>query len=160
MAVLACEAGGPPRVITALGRAELQHVLPQWLPGGAAFLYTVRSQLAAWGDERVVVQRLASGERRVLVEHATDARVMPTGQLAFMRLGTLAAVPFDAQRRFIAGGPIAVVAEVAQALTDLDAEDVSGAGQFAVSADGLLACLAPLPHTPKDDWLRWIVEAS
>jgi hypothetical protein len=35
--------------------------------------------------------------------------------------------------------PIGVISDVAQALTDLDSEDLSGAGQFAVSSGGHLA---------------------
>jgi len=36
-----------------------------------------------------------SGECKVLVEDAADARYLPTGHLAFVRRGVLMAAPFD-----------------------------------------------------------------
>jgi hypothetical protein len=46
----------------------------------------------------VVAQTLATGERKVLLKDAADARYLPTGHLVFLRRGQLFAVPFDVER--------------------------------------------------------------
>ncbi|MGE5199680.1 MAG: TolB family protein, partial [Rhodospirillaceae bacterium] len=62
-----------------------------------------------------------------------------TGHLVFLRLGTLFAVPFDAERLEVRGAPVAVLQGVAEAQAGGHADDCSGAGQFAVSPTGTLA---------------------
>ena len=41
----------------------------------------------SWGDEEVVAQNLATGERKVLLKDAADARYVPSGHLVFLRRG-------------------------------------------------------------------------
>jgi serine/threonine-protein kinase len=95
----------------------------------------------------VVAQTLSTGQRKVLLRDATDARYVPSGHLVFMRRGALYAVPFDAERLEVCGTPVAVLDTVAQALTGGNNYDVTGAGQFAVSATGTLAWV-PGPVVP------------
>jgi len=80
-------------------------------------LYTVRKRLWSWGDEETVAHTLATGERKVLLRDAADARYVSTGHLVFLRRGQLFAVPFDAERVEVRGTPVAVLDAVAQTLT-------------------------------------------
>jgi serine/threonine-protein kinase len=139
--------GGPPRAVTTLAEAEVAHVLPWPLPGGRVLLYTVRKRIVSWGDEEVVAQTLATGERKALLTDAADARYVPPGHLVFMRRGVLFAVPFDAERLELGGTPVAVLDGVAQALTSAAYDDISGAGQFALATPGTLAWV-PGPVMP------------
>jgi serine/threonine-protein kinase len=136
--------------VTTVGEQELAHVLPCPLPGGQALLYTVRKREWTWGDEEIVAQTLATGERKVLLRDAADVRYVPTGHLVFLRRGQLFAVPFDAERVEVRGTPMAVLDAVAQALTAGNSGDVTGAGQFAIAATGTLAWL-PGPVAPYEE---------
>jgi serine/threonine-protein kinase len=135
-------AEGQPTPVTTVGEGEVSHTLPSLLPGGRVLLYTVRKRQWSWGDEEVVAQPLPTGERKVLLKDATDARYVPTRHLVFLRRGVLYAVPFDAERLELRGAQVAVLDRVAQALTAGNDNDVTGAGQFAVSATGTLAWLS------------------
>ncbi|MGE5360190.1 MAG: protein kinase domain-containing protein [Bacteroidales bacterium] len=141
--------GGAPAAATRVGKGEVAHILPWPLPDGRTVLYTVRKRQWSWGDEEVVAQTLDTGARKVLLKDAVDARYVPTGHLVFLRRGVLFAVPFDAQRLEIRGTPVAVLDKVAQALTASNTDYVTGAGQFAVAANGALAwvpgSLVPYP---------------
>jgi eukaryotic-like serine/threonine-protein kinase len=81
--------GASPVAVTTLGATEVRHVLPWLLPGGRTLLYTVRKRNHTWGDEEIVAQSLATGERQVLLRDAADARYVATGHLVFMRRGQL-----------------------------------------------------------------------
>ncbi len=95
----------------------------------------------------MVAFTLATGQRKILLKDASDARYVPTGHLLFLRRGMLFAVPFDAGRLEIHGTPVAVLETVAQALTGGHASDATGAGQYAFASTGTLAWL-PGPATP------------
>ena len=132
--------GGTPRQVTlAVGDGWAR--LPFVLPGGRALLYTVRKRIWTWGDEQVVVQPLPAGQPRVLLTDAADARYLPTGHLVFLRRGTLWAVPFDLDRLEVSGPAVAMLESVAQSLSSYHSYDINGAGQFAVSSNGMLAWL-------------------
>lgn len=132
---------GSPAAVTTLGDAEIRHALPSPLPGGRTLLYTARRRRLSWGDEQVIAYTLATGERKVLIEDAADARYLPSGYLVFLRRGTLFAVPFDARRLEVQGRAAAVLDNVVQALTSHHGEDVTGAGQFAAASTGSLASI-------------------
>jgi len=141
---------GAPAAVTTVGEAEVGHTLPWPLPGGQALLYTVRKRNYSWGDEEVVAQTLATGQRTVLLRDAADARYLPSGHLVFLRRGQLLAVPFDAERLEKRGPEVPVLDMVAQSLTAGNNHDVTGAGQFAVAATGTLAWV-PGPVVPYAD---------
>ena len=88
---------------------------PQILPDGKTVLFTLGSEGVDWDDAQIVVQSLATGERKVLVSGGSDARYVPTGHLAYKQQGTLLAVPFDVVRLEVTGGPVPIVEDVAQA---------------------------------------------
>jgi serine/threonine-protein kinase len=138
-----------PTVVTKRLEGEISHVLPTLLPGERVLLYTARKRLRTWGDEEITAQVLTSGERKTLLRDAVDARYVPSRHLVFLRRGTLFAVPFDPARLEIRGGPVALVADVSQALTAGRSDNMTGAGQFSVASTGTLAYVAGpvLPHT-------------
>ena len=132
-------AAGVPTAVTRVGDAEMAHVLPSVLPGDRVVLYTVRKRLWTWGDDEVVALELATGQRKLLLRDAADARYVPTGHLVFMRRGVLWAVPFDAEGLEVRGAEVPLLDGVAQALAGGNSANVTGAGQFAVAPSGALA---------------------
>jgi len=151
LAIWRASAGLAPGAATKRQETEVSHGLPALLPGDRVLLYTVRGREWTWGDEQVVAQVLATGERKVLVPDAADARYLPSGHLVFLRRGTLFGVGFDPARLEVRGSPVALLDRVAQALTGSNTADITGAGQFSVAPTGALAYLpgpvAPYPDT-------------
>jgi eukaryotic-like serine/threonine-protein kinase len=131
-------AGGAVQPLAKPGPGEFSYRLPQVLPGGEAILFTIVRTLFAWDDAQVVVRSLATGEQKVLLGGATDARYVPTGHLVFMRSGTMMAVPFDLPRLEVTGEPVALIEGVMHAVNAAAAGTDSGAGQVAIAADGTL----------------------
>src|SRR5262249_37222262 len=105
---------------------------PQMLAGGRTVLYTLANGNAAdrWNRSKIIVERIGSGERKVLIDGA-DARYVPTGHLIYAREGVLYAAPFDPERLEI-GASTPVVEGVRRALT------VTGTAQFMISDTGTL----------------------
>jgi len=134
--------GGTPVAVTAppppFGSAR-RHVTPTLLPDGDRMLYSdvaVRDPT----DTRLMVQSLAGGDARLVLTSATDARLLPTGHLAFMRLGTLMAVAFDVSRAEALGEPVVALGGVMQSgLRGFTDADNTGAGMVAASSLGALA---------------------
>ena len=117
-----------------LQEGEISHRWPQVLPGGQAVLFTSRT--GPGSDERQVqVQRVSSGERRMLAQGDTGYYV-PTGHLVYVQTatGTLVAVPFDLTRLQVgAAAPVTV------------AEGILSGGEgahYTFSGNGLLAYVA------------------
>jgi serine/threonine-protein kinase len=120
-------------------KGELKFLLPQILPGDRAILFTVtHTPLPTWDDTEIVVQSLATGKRTVLIHGGADGRYLRSGHLLYLHRGTLMAVPFDLQRLEVAGGAVALIAEVMQAGNTPNEASDSGAGQFSVSESGSL----------------------
>ena len=128
--------GGAPQPFTKLDpqKGEIGHRWPQVLPGGQAVLFTSRT--GPGSDEwQVQVQRVSSGERRMLAQGDTGYYV-PTGHLVYVQTatGTLVAVPFDLTRLQVgAAAPVAV------------AEGILSGGEgahYTLSGNGLLAYVA------------------
>ena len=88
---------------------------PQMLPGGEAVLYTLGSGRGAWDEAQIVVEQVATGERKVVIQGGSDARYLPTGHLVYALGGTLLAVPFDVGRLEVTGGPVPLVEGVSRA---------------------------------------------
>jgi len=123
-------AGGKPQPITSRDPTAEEEAdrWPQLLPGGRAVLFT------AWNrnldDAQIIVQRLDTHERRIILQGGTDARYVPSGHLVYARAGTLMAVPFDLSRFQMTGEPIPVAEDVSLA--------TEGVAQFDISRTGSL----------------------
>ena len=127
--------GGPAKTLLELDakQAQLAH-RPALVQEGKAVMFTLRTGAGPWDDASIVVQDLASGERRVLVEGGTDAHILPTGHLVYAREGALLAVPFDEKRLATSGATVPIEHGVTQVATA-----ASGAAQWAWSQNGTLA---------------------
>ncbi len=81
----------------------------------------------------LVVQDIASGERRAVIEQATFGRYVSTGHIVSAQAdGTILAVPFDLGALWVRGASFPVASEVRVAFW-------GGAASFAVSDGGTLA---------------------
>ena len=122
--------GGTPQPVVTVERDELA-AFPQLLPGGEEVLFTSERFDGSVGNGSIVVQSLATGERRVLVASGFGGRLLPTGHLVYWRAGTLYAVAVDRDGLAPKGEPVPVVEGVAK-LTR------GGAPLFGVTDDGAL----------------------
>jgi serine/threonine-protein kinase len=132
--------GGEPHPLTVPDKAkgEFSHRLPRYLPNGRGVLFTVMAYLYDL-QPRLALLDLQTGNWRVLVQDATDGRYLQTGQLLFLRRGTLMAVAFDLNRQEVKGRPVPVVGNLMQALNVISGNHNTGAGQYNVSGSGWLA---------------------
>ncbi len=128
--------GGEPTALTTLdkGRNERTHRWPQFVQGTDVVLFTVQTTDSPefYDDARIDALRLATGERRTVLEGASLAKYAPSGHLLFAREGFLFAVPFDAEKLEATGAPVPVVENVMGSRN-------SGIVHAAVAANGLLA---------------------
>ncbi len=149
--------GGEPEELTKIDPAthESVHLLPRWLPGGR-ILYTA-VVLRAPSGRRLVIQSEDGSGRRVLVENATDGRLVAGGRyLLFLRDSTLMAARYDAGPGTIAGGAVGMIAGVLVSLNAPNAGIDVGAGQFTTSAAGTLVYLAGGMHEDSRGVLTWM----
>ena len=135
--------GGEPQVITKpdLASGEGTHILPHVLPGGKVVLYTYVTSFDqwAWPHARIFAEHLETGERKPLIEGASDARYVSTGHLIFARRGQLKAVPFDVERLAVTGTEVTVINGVNHSISTGYAGNETGAAQFSFSSTGTLA---------------------
>ncbi len=104
------------------------HRWPQLLSNDKLLLFTEWSRNI--DESQIVALRLDTGERRVLVQGGTHPQFVSSGQLLYLRAGTLMGVRFDLSRLQTTGNPVPVMPKVA--MTD------EGTGQFEVSRNGTL----------------------
>ena len=137
------DAGGTPEVLTTPNPAngELNHRLPHVLPDGNAVLFTIQRSPGGWDDAQVAVRSLVTGEQKLLVNGAADARYVASGHLVYVRMGTLMALPFDVTRLAATGEPVGVVNDVMQDVNSIFTIGNSGTAQFSVGSNGTLAYL-------------------
>lgn len=127
--------GGTPEVLVSLKDGEVAHG-PQMLPGGRHVLFTLTTATGPnrWERAQIVVQSLASGERKVLIDGGSDARYVPTGHLAYALGGIVFAVAFDVQRLEVKGVPVPMIEGVRRA----QPAGTTGAANFSFSDTGSL----------------------
>ena len=145
-----CPAGGGTlEPLTKLERGEASHRWPQVLPEMNAVLFTstVATPLGASGAattggapdaNSIVVQSLASGERKTIWKGGTYGRYLPSGHLVFVSQNTLFAVRMDIQRLEVTGTPQPIVRGVATS-------PGSDAALFDVSSTGTLVFASEVP---------------
>jgi len=129
--------GGPASPLTTLdaSRGEGFHDFPQFLPDGRHFIYQAVS--GKMGNIPVYVGSLDNkpedqGSKKIL-SAASEAIYVPSsgssGQLLFMRDGTLMAQPFDSQRLELSGAAVTVASQVL---------GFRNHGSFSASTNGVL----------------------
>ena len=135
-------AGGMPVPVTAPPQLGRRHVEPLLLPDGKRILFSDVSIRQDTGGSRLMVQSLDGNDARQVIASASDGRLLPSGHLLFMRLGTLMSVPFDAARAEPRGDAVVAMGGVMQSgLRARVGADNTAAGMFAVSSLGTLAFL-------------------
>jgi len=137
---LISSSGGEPREITKLDTEldEVSHRLPHFLPGSKAFLYTALRYKEFMDAAAIYVHSLDTGERKLLVEGATDARYVTSGHRVFAREGRLFAAPFDLDRLEIQGPETPLLDGINHAVHTGFSFRETGVAQFAVSPEGTL----------------------
>ena len=106
--------GGSPTMVTAPNRknGEVGHETPQILPGGNALLFTV-SHGPGDDEAQIHLQKLDTGERRVLVQRGRRGSYVPSGHILYLAGGKMFAVAFDLVRHQVTGNaPTPVVEDV------------------------------------------------
>ena len=130
--------GGPAEPLTRLEPNEFTHRWPQFLPGGAAIIFTSHTAPTWWRRGRVEALSLAGGRRKLLQEHATFGRFVSdangNGYLTFMRGSTLLAAAFDPVRLELMGEPFPVLDDVAYDNTGAAHVDLSRTGTIVARA--------------------------
>jgi serine/threonine-protein kinase len=132
--------GGTPVELTTLGRGVegsesreraglSEHLLPEFLPGGEALLFSSFTPPATLNVE---LWHLGSGERRSLFP-GTSARYLAGGRIVFARGGDLWAVDFDLETLTVKGPPVKVLESILHTLDSY--------AQFAVTRQGDLLYL-------------------
>jgi serine/threonine-protein kinase len=126
--------GGEPQKLTTLDpkHNEIDHRFPEILPGGRALLFVLRNaEQPSFDNADIAALSLATGERKILIKTGTHPHYVATGHLLFLRAGVLLAVPFDPVRLEVKGAALPVAENILE-------NPRIGAGQYAVSQDGLL----------------------
>ena len=125
-------AGGTPEVLTRPDHAqgEADHLWPEILPGGRAVLFTITSQTGGLDTAQVAVRDLRTGTQKVLLRGGSHGHYVASGHLVYVAAGTLRAIPFDPTRLETHGTAVPVLPRLVTTST--------GAGDFAVAADGTL----------------------
>jgi serine/threonine-protein kinase len=125
---------GKPEQIVTVKDSEFAHG-PQILPGGKHVLFTLASGTSAdrWEKAQIVVQTLATGDRKTVIESGSDARYVSTGHLVYALGGSVYAIGFDVDQLETRGGPVPIVEGVRRAPAV-----ATGAAQFATSRTGSL----------------------
>lgn len=126
--------GGEPQKLTTLDpkHNEIDHRFPEILPGGRALLFVLRNaEQPSFDNADIAALSLATGERKILIKSGTHPHYVSTGHLLFLRAGVLLAVPFDPVRLEVKGAALPVAENILE-------NPRIGAGQYAVSHDGLL----------------------
>jgi serine/threonine-protein kinase len=111
------DSGGAIEAVTRLDadREERTHRWPELTPDGSTLLFT--SDTAAsptfYDDARIEAVRLATGERHVVVDKASMARMLADDLLVYANAGNLFAIAVDPKTLVPVGRPLALEQEVA-----------------------------------------------
>jgi serine/threonine-protein kinase len=124
--------GGSPELIAAAADNE-RMFSPSLLPDGDSLLFDVDA--GNRGEARIVVQSLATGQRRTLVEGGSNPLYVPTGHLVYAFEDVLYGMAFDLETQTISGGPVTLRQGIMRSSGNQDAN-------YGISANGTLAYLS------------------
>ena len=111
-------------------RGEVDHLWPEFLPGGTAVLFTITPASGAPRAGKLPCWICRRGTSKILIRGGSDAHYVPTGHLVYGVTGTLRAVAFDLGRLEVVGTPAPVLDGVMTTRP--------GAADVAVAANGSL----------------------
>ncbi len=140
--------GGEPEMLATvnLDEGEQAYLLPDFLPDGKNILCTI----SVSGVYHTSLLSLETGERRVVLENARQARYLLTGHLVYeqSRTGNLMAVPFDLAALEVTGDSVPVVQGVSQTAT--------GYVDYAISESGTLVYVPGSVQQEHKHSLVWV----
>ena len=140
--------GGEPEMLATVNsdEGELRYRLSDFLPDGKDLLFSIRSNTGF----QIGVLSLETGERKVVLENARQARYLSTGHLVYeqARTGNLMAVPFDLAALEVTGDSVPVVQEARQT--------TSGSIDYAISNNGTLVYVPSTSTGGLDRTLVWV----
>jgi Tol biopolymer transport system component len=120
--------GGDPVAVTKPADGQSGHRFPSFLPDGRHFLYV--GSRSTGGSDGIFSGSLETAESTRVVAADSHAVYSPSGELLFIRDGTLLRQPFDATTRTVSGDPTPVAEQVAVG---------NSLGAFSISQNGVLA---------------------
>jgi len=155
--------GGEPRPLTTLDpkTGEIDHHAPDVLPGGQVVLFALHRSEDRFS---IVVESLASHQRKMLIESGFAPRYSTSGHIVFGRGTSVLAVPFDLGRLEVTGTPVTLVEHVAtEPRNGLASFRLSKSGSLVFEPDRSLAgrklvwvdrtgAETPLPIAPRAFW--------
>jgi serine/threonine-protein kinase len=126
--------GGTPRPLTRLDRErqEVNHRMPEALPGGRFVLFLIRRTAAPYAYQIGLVDVLTGESRVVTREEVGHARYADGFLFCSQRDGSVSAVPFYLSSMQVTGRPVTV-------LTGVRTAPLYGTSNFAIAQDGTLA---------------------
>jgi eukaryotic-like serine/threonine-protein kinase len=138
--------GSAPLTTLDLAAGEGSHRWPHALPGGRWVLFTCGFDGAAFDEAAIDAVAVATGERRRVVENASQARYAG-GQLFFVRGGRLLAAPFDPETLALRGASEVVADGVRY-------DPRNGGAHYAVAGSTIV--YGPAAPTSSDTYLSWV----
>ena len=127
--------GGDAEILTTPAAGE-DHLWPEFLPGGDAVLFTIRSGLGA-ANSQVAILDMETGIHEILIPQGGQARYAATGHIVYGVDDQLMAARFDPDTRTVLSEPVPVLDGVVPS--------DSGAAAFAFSDEGSLAYVGGPP---------------
>jgi len=142
--------GGIPTVLTKPdpGRGELDHMWPEFLPGGRAVLFTITATSGTPGDSQIAVLDLDTGSVKTVLRGGHHARYAFPGHLVYGAAGTLRAVSFDLAHLQVTGNSVPIVESVVTT--------PEGGIDVAVAATGTLAYVPARGTVGAQRTLAWV----
>jgi len=124
---------------------EQRYVLPDFLPDGKNILFAI----GVSGVYQTSLLSLETGERKVVLENARQARYLSTGHLVYeqSRTGNLMAAPFDLAALEVTGDSVPVLQGVRQTGAYVD---------YAISDNGTLIYVPGSGQGPHEHSLVWV----
>jgi len=140
--------GGEPKMLATpnLDEGERAYALPDFLPDGKNLLFTIRLSTVF----QTALLSLETGEQRVVLENARQARYLPTGHLIYEQgaTGNLLVVPFDLAALEVTGDSVPVVQGVRQ--------NAPGFVDYAISESGTLVYVPGSGNPLHEHSLVWV----
>src|SRR4030095_3433690 len=127
------------------------------LPDGRTLLMSVAGDATTdrWDKAEIVAYSLATGKRKTIIKGGGAPRYLASGHLLYAIGNNVLAVPFDAKRLEVRGGPVPVIDNVRRVI-----DNVSGAAQFAVSDAGDVTYVAGIATDARQSLLALVDRAG
>jgi len=127
--------GGEPVRVTIPDTSEFDHWSPEILPGKEAVLFTIWN--TSLKDIQVGALSRKTGEWKVLVDGAANAKYTQSGHLLYIQSGTLVAAPFNLERLEVGHPRVPIIQDINQDLgTGLANYDITPGGMLIYQSGG------------------------